>query len=121
MHAAMRKALEAAHAILKPGAAIRDIFESYRRICARTGFADHRLTSCGCSLGTACHPTRMDWPWIHAGSDVVAAPTMVFYVHMILADRSEGLSMALADTSIVTATGSERLSKLPLDLVVKTA
>jgi hypothetical protein len=29
--------------------------------------------------------------------------------------------MALADTSIVTATGSERLSKLPLDLVVKTA
>ncbi len=121
MHAAMREALDSAHAILKPGAAIRDIFESYRRICERTGFADHRLTSCGYSLGAAYHPTWMDWPWIHAGSDVVAAPNMVFYVHMILADRAENLSIALADTSIVTATGSTRLSTLPLDLVVKTS
>jgi Xaa-Pro dipeptidase len=57
--------------------------------------------------------------WIHAGSTVTAGPNMVFYVHMILMDRDSGRAMALADTSVVTETGSERLSRLPLDLVVK--
>ncbi len=118
MHAAMRESLEAAHEILKPGAPIRDIFEAYRKICERTGFTAHRLTSCGYSLGAAYHPTWMDWPWIHAGSEVVAAPNMVFYVHMILADRGSGRAMTLADTSVVTATGCERLSRRKLDLVV---
>lgn len=60
----------------------------------------------------------MDWPWIHAGSEIVAAPNMVLYVHMILADRGTGRTMTLADTSVVTATRSERLSRLKLDLVV---
>ncbi len=119
MYAAMREALEAAHCSLKPGRPIRDIFESYVRIAKQAGFETHRLTSCGYSLGAAFHPTWMDWPWIHAGSTVTAAPNMVFYVHMILMDRDSGRAMALADTSVVTETGSERLSRLPLDLVVK--
>jgi Xaa-Pro dipeptidase len=43
---------------------------------------------------------------------------MVFFIHMILFDSDAGIAMTLARTSLVTETGSEPLSKAPLDLVV---
>ena len=81
-------------------------------------FAIHRLSACGYSLAPPITRPGWDWPWIFPGSDVVAEPNMVFYVHMILMDRESGHALALADTSVVTKTGSERLSHAPLELLV---
>ena len=59
----------------------------------------------------------MEWPWIHPGSDVVIEPNMIFYVHMLFLDQPSQCAMAIADTSLVTAGGSERLTTPPLDLI----
>jgi len=75
------------------------------------------LSACGYSLGAGYHPTWMDWPWIYPKSDVVIACNMVFYVHIVFLDQATGTAMAIGDTSLVTATGSERLTTPPLDLI----
>lgn len=119
MFAACHEALTEIHAALKPGLRIEEMYAIYARASERHGFsAEHRLSACGYSLGAAYHPTWMDWPWIFPGSDVIAEPNMVFYVHMILMDRENGRALALADTSVVTQTGSQRLSHAPLELLV---
>ncbi len=119
MFKACHEALTEIHGTLKPGLRIEEMYGIYARASERAGFnAAHRLSACGYSLGAAYHPTWMDWPWIFPGSDVVAEPNMVFYVHMILMDRESGHALALADTSVVTKTGSERLSHAPLELLV---
>jgi Xaa-Pro dipeptidase len=44
---------------------------------------------------------------------------MVFFLHMILMDADRGLAMCPGHTVIVGAHTHERLSRHPLDLVVK--
>jgi Xaa-Pro dipeptidase len=61
----------------------------------------------------------MDWPMLYRGNPVLAAPGMVFFMHMIIFDDRAGLAMTLGRTSLVTANGAEVLSRAPLDLVVK--
>ena len=43
---------------------------------------------------------------------------MVFFIHSVLMDEERGLSMAPGQSYIVTRTGAESLSRMPLDLVV---
>lgn len=117
MHRVARDCLKEAHAMLRPGCRLGDIYEMYEQAAEQAGFGAGRLSGCGYSLGAAYHPTWMEWPWIFSATDVIAEPNMVFYIHMVLIDREAGYAMAVADTSVVTENGSERLTLPQLDIL----
>ena len=79
----------------------------------------YRLNACGYSLGATFAPNWMDWPMLYEGNPVVAAPGMVFFLHMIIFDNDAGLAATLGRTSLVTEQGAEPLSRAGLELVVK--
>jgi Xaa-Pro dipeptidase len=116
---AAQEALLACEAALKPGRTVGEVFDAHATSLDRAGLSGSRLNACGYSLGTTYAPNWMDWPMLYKDNPVVAAPGMVFFIHMIIFDDSTGLAATLGRTSLVTATGSEVLSKASLDFVVK--
>ena len=56
---------------------------------------------------------------LYTGNPVLAAPNMVFFLHMILADSNAELAMTLGQTVRVTESGCEALSRAPLALIEK--
>ena len=118
MWRACHDALLASMAALKPGRPIGDVFDAHARVLDGAGYRDHRLNACGYSLGALYHPSWMDWPMFHAGNPVEAAPDMVFFLHMIIADSDAGLAMTLGQSVRVTPGGCEPLSAVPLEPVV---
>ncbi len=119
MHAASVEALLAAEAALRPGRPIGEVFDAHARVLDARGHRDHRLNACGYSLGTTFAPNWMDWPMLYHGNLVEAVPGMVFFIHIIVFDATQGLAMTLGRTSLVTPTGAETLSAAGLDLIVK--
>jgi Xaa-Pro dipeptidase len=119
MHQVCLDAMAAAQAALKPGEKIGRVFDAYARVCDQAGMQAHRLNACGYSLGTTYAPNWMDWPMFYAGNPVIAAPNMVFFLHMILMDSERGLAMCPGHTAVVTETGCEILSARSLDLVTR--
>ena len=95
------------------------MFNAHARVLDAAGYRDHRLNACGYSLGTTYTPTWMDWPMFYEGNPVEAAPNMIFFIHIILANSDTQRAMTLGQTVRVTESGCERLSRLPLELVVK--
>jgi len=61
----------------------------------------------------------MDWPMFYHGNQVIAEINMVFFLHMILMDSDSGNAMCFGHTVVVTDSGCKRLSRHPLDLVVR--
>ncbi len=118
MHEAAAEALSACREALRPGRRIGEVFEAHARVLDAAGYRAHRLNACGYSLGATFAPIWMDWPMFYAGNPVLAAPGMVFFIHIILADSENDLAMTLGETVLVTAEGNERLSEASLDLVV---
>ncbi len=118
MHAACADAMAACIEALKPGRPIGEVFDAHARVLDAAGYEAHRMNACGYSLGTTFAPSWMDWPMFYAGNAVEAAPNMVFFIHIILMDSEAGRAMTLGQTMLVTENGCERLSRLPLDLVV---
>ena len=82
------------------------------------GLKEHRLNACGYSLGATFNPSWMDYPMLFTQHDVVIEPNMVFFMHMIILDSDRGVTMCPGETSVITASGAERLSKMPRDLIV---
>ena len=119
MHARAVDALLACEAALKPGSTMGDVFAAHARVFDDAGLTAHRMNACGYCLGTTFAPNWMDWPMFYADNPVEIAPGMVFFLHMILMDSDSGTAMTLGRTSLVTANGSEVLSRLPLDLVTR--
>ncbi len=119
MHEATVEAMQACLESLRPGRPIGEVFDAHARVLDGAGYRAHRMNACGYSLGTTYTPTWMDWPMFYTGNPVLAAPNMVFFVHIILMDSEADLAMTLGQTVRVTDTGHERLSRLPLDLVVR--
>ncbi len=119
MHRVTSDAMEACMEALKPGRPIGDVFDAYARICDTAGMQDHRLNATGYSMGTTFAPNWMDWPMFYHGNPVIAAPNMVFFLHMILMDSDTNHAMCFGHSVVVTETGCESLSKRPLDLVVR--
>ncbi|MEZ5843615.1 MAG: Xaa-Pro peptidase family protein [Hyphomicrobiaceae bacterium] len=117
--AAAREALIECEAALRPGVAIGEVFEAHARVLDARGLSRFRLNACGYSLGTTFAPNWMDWPMLYRGNGVLAAPGMVFFIHMIVFDDENGLAATLGRTSLVTESGSEPLSKADLDLTVR--
>jgi Xaa-Pro dipeptidase len=117
MHAACIEALAEAEAALVPGEPLGGVFAAHARALDARGHQAHRLNACGYSLGATFAPNWMDWPMLYAGQSVTAEPGMVFFIHIIVFDSERGLAMTLGRTSLVTGTGSEPLSQVPLELV----
>lgn len=119
MFGACTDAMQACIEALKPGQPIGTVFDAHARVLDAAGYREHRLNACGYSLGTTYTPTWMDWPMFYAGNAVEAAPNMIFFIHIILANSDSQRAMTLGQTVRVTESGCERLSRLPLELVVK--
>ena len=119
LYDAAREALEAVTQALVPGRPIGEAFDAHCDVLDRHGLAAHRLNACGYSLGTTYAPNWMDWPMLYHDNPVIAAPDMVFFMHMIIFDSDAGLAMTLGETVRVTETTPERLSRSSLDLIRK--
>ncbi len=119
LHGVALEALNAVRDALVPGNTIGQAFDAHATVLDAHGMAEHRLNACGYSLGTTFAPNWMDWPMLYHGNPVVAAPDMVFFLHMIIFDSDAGLAMSLGETVRVTETTAERLSRAALDLIVK--
>ncbi len=119
MHTVTLEAMEACMEALTPGRPIGEVFDAYARVCDTAGMKEHRLNATGYSLGTTFAPNWMDWPMFYHGNPVLAAPNMVFFLHMILMDSTTNHAMCFGHTVVVTETGSEVLSNRSLDLLVK--
>lgn len=119
LHRVCLEAMAACMAALKPGQPIGEVFDAYAQVCDGAGMREHRLNATGYSLGTTFSPNWMDWPMFYHASPVIAQPNMVFFLHMILMDSDTNQAMCFGHTVVVTETGCESLSRLPLDLVVR--
>jgi Xaa-Pro dipeptidase len=119
MHAACADALEACKQALIPGRPIGEVFDAHARVMDAAGYRHARLNACGYSLGAVFAPIWMDYPMFYHANPVIAAPGMVYFLHMILMDSDSGLAMTLGETVLVTETGNERLSRATLDLVTR--
>jgi Xaa-Pro dipeptidase len=117
--AAAQEALLACEATLRPGAPLGAVFDAHARTLDARGLSKCRLNACGYSLGATYAPNWMDWPMLYQGNSLVAAPGMVFFVHIIIFDDDAGLAATLGRTSLVTEQGAEPLSKAGLEFVVK--
>lgn len=118
MHAAAREALLACEAALRPGNRMDDVFQAHARVLDAHGLREHRLNACGYGMGARYTPCWMDWPMFYEGNPVELAPNMSFFIHIIIMNSDKGLAMCLGRSSIVTETGSESVSRAPLDMVV---
>ncbi|MBI1778136.1 MAG: aminopeptidase P family protein [Proteobacteria bacterium] len=117
MHKACKEALLACEAALKPGEPVANVFEAHVKVLDRAGYRAHRLNACGYSLGALFAPNWMDWPMLYRGNPVIAAPGMVFFIHMIIMDSDSGIAMTLGRTSLVGEQGAEPLSQAAIDYV----
>jgi len=119
MHTVTMEAMDACMAALAPGRPIGEVFDAYARVCDAAGMRSHRLNATGYSMGTTFAPNWMDWPMFYHGNPVIAAPNMVFFLHMILMDSDTNHAMCFGHSVVVTETGCASLSGRPLDLVVR--
>ncbi|MFT5505802.1 MAG: Xaa-Pro dipeptidase [Gammaproteobacteria bacterium] len=117
MHKIAVDTLKACEETLKPGIEIGTVFDTHARIADANGLKNHRFNACGYSLGTTYTPTWMDWPMLYHGNKMIVEPNMVFFLHMIFVNSDNQKAMTLGHTVLVTETGCERLSRLPLDLI----
>ncbi|MES0880726.1 M24 family metallopeptidase [Roseibium sp. SCP14] len=119
MYAAAREALSAVETQLVPGKTFGDIFDAHAERVDAHGMMQHRLNACGYSLGARFTPSWMDTPMAYKANPAEVKPNMVIFMHMILMDSITGTAMTLGQTYLTTETTPECLSKLPLDLPVK--
>jgi len=119
LHRVCVDAMAACEEALRPGRPIGEVFDAYARTCDQAGMREHRMNATGYSLGTTFAPNWMDWPMFYHGNPVIAEPNMVFFLHMILMDSDSGHAMCFGHTNMVTESGCERLTRHPLELVVR--
>ncbi|WP_417671933.1 M24 family metallopeptidase [Roseibium sp.] len=119
MYAAACDALSAVEEKLRPGHTLGDLFEAHANAVDSHDMMAHRLNACGYSLGARFTPSWMDPPMAYKDNAAVIEPNMVIFQHMILMDSVTDTAMTLGRTYLTTENGPESLSKLPLDLPVK--
>ena len=118
LHDAAVEALAACREALRPGRPVGDVFDAHARVLDGRGLAEHRMNACGYSLGATFAPVWMDSPMFYRGNPVLAAPGMVFFIHIIIFDSDAGLSATSGTTVIVTEAGNEPVTHASTDLVV---
>ena len=115
LHAVAVEAHLASAAALRPGNAFGDVFDAHAKVIRQARCLHMGAT--GYSLGTTFPPTWMDWPMFWHGNDEEIRPGMVLFVHTITRSRDNRLANCPGQSYIITKTGHEPLSKMPLDLV----
>jgi Xaa-Pro dipeptidase len=119
LYDAVREALDAVEAAMRPGRTFGDVFAAHAHVMDRRGLAPHRLNACGYSLGARFAPTWMDWPMFYSANAAEIVPDMVLFTHMILMDSKTGAAMCLGRTYLTTGGAPESLSAASLDLIVR--
>ncbi len=121
MHKAGLDALQACREEVRPGRTFGDVFDAHARIFDAAGYRESRLNACGYTLGAQYPPSWMGSgdPMLYAGNPLEFQAGMVIFLHMILLDSKNGLTMCPGETVLVSEETCERLSKAPLDLVIK--
>ena len=119
MHAAATAALEACEAAIRPGAPMGNVFDAHAEVFDAFGLTKARMQACGYGMGAAYNPIWVDFPMFYEGNPLLMQAGQVFFLHMILMDETEGLAMCPGHSVLVTDQGAERLSRQPLDLLVR--
>ncbi len=119
MHAAAAEALEACEAAIKPGAPMGDVYTAHAKVFDAHGLSHARLQACGYGMGAVYNPIWVDFPMFYEGNPLPMQAGQVFFLHMILMDSDAGAAMTLGHSVLVTDHGCERLSRHPLDLLVR--
>ncbi len=119
MYDAALEALQAVEKCLRPGHTFGDLFDAHASVLDAHGMMPHRLNSCGYSLGARFAPSWMDLPFAYKDNPSPIEPDMVVFQHMVLMDSTTETAMTLGQTYLTTQAEPESLSKLPLDLPVK--
>ncbi len=118
MREAVREALLACEAALRPGNSMGNVFNEHVKILDEYSYRQERLNACGYSVGARFNPSWMDSQMFFEGAETEIRENMVFFLHMILMDSDTGTAQCLGRTSLVTANGSECLSRSTLDMIV---
>ncbi len=119
LYDAAAEALDAVKAAARPGNTFGDAFDAHARVMDAAGLAEHRLNACGYSLGATFAPVWMDKPMMYRDNPVEIEPGMVLFCHMIIFDSHAGVAMTLGETVLVVPDGHQRLSRSPLEFIIK--
>ena len=119
MHAAAVEALEACEAAIRPGAPMGDVYAAHAKVFDARGLSHAKLQACGYGMGAVYNPIWVDFPMFYQGNPLIMQKNQVFFLHMILMDSDAGLAMCVGHSVLVTANGTERLSRHPLDLLIR--
>lgn len=119
MHEAATAALEACEAAIKPGRPMSEVYDAHARTFDAYGLNHARMQACGYGMGAIYNPIWVDFPMFYEGNPLLMQEGQVFFLHMILMDADAGLAMCPGHSVLVTDQGCERLSRQPLDLLVR--
>ena len=119
MHSATIDALEACEAAIRPGDPMGNVFDAHAKVFDAAGLKHARSQACGYGMGAIYNPIWVEFPMFYHGNPLVMQPGQVFFLHMILMDSDAGFAMCYGHSVLVTETGVERLSRQPLDLLIR--
>jgi len=117
--AATIDALEACEAAIRPGDPMGNVFDAHAKVFDAAGLKHARSQACGYGMGAIYNPIWVEFPMFYHGNPLVMQPGQVFFLHMILMDSDAGFAMCYGHSVLVTETGVERLSRQPLDLLIR--
>lgn len=116
MFGVVRDTLLAMTEVIRAGAPLGAIDAVHRRILDASPYGHDRYGACGYSLGATFAPTWMDAPpMIYADNPLSMEPGMVLFPHVMLGAIGSRRAVGMGHTVIVTETGCEALSRLPLE------
>jgi len=119
MFRVVRDTMEAMIGAIRAGAPLGAIDAEHRRVLDATPYGRDRYGACGYSLGATFAPTWMDVPpMIYADNPLVMQPGMVLFPHAMLGAVGSRRAVGMGHTVIVTETGCEVLSRLPLEPLI---
>lgn len=116
-----REALESVVETIAPGVTAGEVYSAWQAPVDRAGLQHYRRHHCGYSVGLGFPPS---WSGggvpvgLRAGSDLELQPGMVFHLLSWLLRTGRGDSF-LSDSVIVTDRGSELLTTVSRDLIVR--
>lgn len=121
IHAVCCEALDSAVAAIAPGVTAGEVYAAWKRPVERAGLEHYHRHHCGYSVGIGFPPS---WSGsgvpvgLRAGSNLELRPGMVFHVLSWLLRTGRGDSF-VSDTVVVTERGSEMLTTVTRDLIVR--
>ncbi|WP_120501566.1 Xaa-Pro peptidase family protein [Roseovarius sp. EL26] len=119
MQAAAEEAIAACEAATRPGDPMGNVYDAHARVFDAHGLSHAKMQACGYGMGAVYNPIWVDFPMFYQGNPLLMQAGQVFFYHMILMDSEAGLAMCLGHSVLVTETGVERLSRQPLDMLVR--